>query len=1228
MTDTPADTAEARGAVLFLSNADTELLALGSIVHRLPEGFPAVRAAHPARLDGAPPLDGIRAVVVRLLGGRTAWEQPFDALRAACTAAGVPLVALGGEAEPDADLARLSTVPAGTAREAHRYLAAGGPENVEHLLRFVADTVLLGGFGFEPPRPLPLTEVWDGAGLGRPGAARDADRPLVGVVFYRAHRVAGNTQFVVDLCAALEAAGGDALAVACYSLRPDADGRVEALELLAEHGVDALITTVLAMGRSGPGAPAPTGDDAAGPVDGAADPDEDGDGWHVPQLAALGVPVIQAPSCNRPRDEWTDDEAGLTPLDVAMGVAIPEFDGRIIGPAFAFKEQVDDGGELGTPVVASRTDPDRTARVAGLAVRHARLRRLPPAEARVAVVLSAYPTKRSRLGNAVGLDTPASVIDLLHALRGAGYRVDHIPDDGDALMADLADRLTYDRPTLTPDQAALAAGRLPAAEYSAWFAALPGQARDEVTSIWGQPPGDVYLDGGDLVFPGLDLGGVLVTIQPPRGFGSDPIGAYHAPDVPPPHHYLAFYRWLDTGWGADAVVHVGKHGTLEWLPGKANALSAACYPDAALGDVPLVYPFVVNDPGEGTQAKRRAHAVVVDHLVPPMTRAEATDDVARLEALLDAYATAQAMDPGKLPALRRQVWEVLVDAEIHRDLGLDEGLDDDEFDDMVLHVDGYLCALKDAQIRGGLHVLGRPPEGDALVDLVLAVTRLPQGRVPALRATVARDLGFDLGTDRRHEVDKVEAECRARVEALAARGWTVEPCVVPATGTGGAREDDGLGPDPTERWICERLVPALHATPDEIGSVLAALAGRYVAAGPSGAPTRGAAHVLPTGRNFYSVDPKALPSPLSWQVGQALADALVARHVAETGAPPTTVGLVLWGTAAMRTSGDDAAQALALLGVRPVWDDDSGRVTGLEPVPLAELGRPRVDVTLRISGFFRDALPHAVRLLDDAVALVASLDEAPEDNPVRAAGTADARIWGPPPGGYGTGILPVIERGSWRTDADLAEVYLAWSGFAYGRHRFGEPAPEAMRRRFAAIEVAVKNQDNREHDIFDSDDYLQDHGGMVAAVRALTGRAPRSWFGDTSDPAAPRVRALAEEAARVVRSRVLNPRWIAAMRRHGYKGAFELAATVDYLFGYDATARVVEDWMYERVTESYVGDPEVRRFFRDSNPWALRAIAERLLEAHTRGMWKASERARKTLVDAVLEAEGWEERRT
>jgi cobaltochelatase CobN len=1128
----------------------------------------------------------------------------------------VPFVAVGGEATPDPEMAAWSTVPTGIASEVHRYFAAGGPANLQHLLRFLADTVLLDGFGFDPPVPVPMVGVYEPRVA--PAGGRGADRPKVGVVFYRAHLLAGNTQFVDELCAALDAAGVDPLAVHCYSLRPDADGQVPALELCRDHGIDALVTTVLAMGS--------TGSTGTNHNDGG-----EGDAWEVPQLGELGVPVLQAPSCNRPRDEWLADEAGLSPLDVALGVAIPEFDGRIVGPAFAFKEQVDDGGDLGTPVIASRTDPERVRRVAALAARLAGLRHMPRSRKRVAVVLSAYPTKRSRLGNAVGLDTPASTIRLLHALRAAGYEIaaDDIPADGDALMARLGERLTYEHPTLTPEQAVLAVGRLPAEAYTAWFTTQPAAARQQVEAMWGPAPGEIYVTprpvsaeraaGHDLVFPGLDLGNVLVTIQPPRGFGSDPIGTYHAPDMPPPHHYLAFYRWLDEVWGADAIVHVGKHGTLEWLPGKANALSDACFPDAALGDVPFVYPFVVNDPGEGTQAKRRSHAVVIDHLVPPMTRAETYDELARLERLLDAYAQAQAMDPAKLPALRQQVWELLVEAEIHRDLGLAAPPDgQDQFDAVVLHVDGYLCALKDAQIRGGLHVLGEAPDGEALIDLVLGITRLPQGGIPSLRRAVATSLGVDLSpgpgeatAGHRAAVDRVEVACRARIEALAASGWT------PPTGTGPIER--------VERWVCERLVPALRRTPDEIGNTLAALDGRYVPAGPSGAPTRGAAHVLPTGRNFYSVDPKALPSPLSWEVGRHLAEALVERHVAETGVPPRTVGLVLWGTAAMRTGGDDAAEALALLGVRPVWEEESGRVTGLAAIPLAELGRPRVDVTLRISGFFRDAFPHLVALLDDAVALVAGLDEPPDQNPVRAAGTGDARIWGPPPGGYGSGILPVLERGSWRSDADLAEVYLAWSGFAYGRRRFGEAAPEAMRRRFAAIEVAVKNQDNREHDIFDSDDYLQDHGGMVAAVRSLTGRAPRAWFGDTADPAAPAVRALEEEAARVVRSRVLNPRWITAMRRHGYKGAFELAATVDYLFGYDATAHVVEDWMYERVTAAYVADPELRAFFAESNPTALRSIAEKLLEADRRGMWQASEQARKTLIDAVLETEGWEE---
>jgi cobaltochelatase CobN len=1167
--------------ILVLTNADTERLAIRSSLHVLPAGFPPVRAANPHHLDGPPDLAGVRAVVVRLLGGRRAWEGPLEALVAACRSAGVHLVALGGEAALDGEMAALSTTGPAIAAQLHRYFAEGGTDNLVGGLRFLADTVLLEGFGFPPPSIVPQTGLFAaGTTPRRPG------RPLVGIVFYRAHLIAGNTTFVEDLAAAVDRAGGDAASVYCYSLRPGSDGRVPALEQLAQLGVDAVVTTVLAMGAAG----------AAG------------DGWQVPQLEALGRPVLQAPSCNRPGEEWLASDTGLAPIDVAMGVAWPEFDGRVIGPAFAFKEEVDDGGELGAPIVATRADPERTARVASTAVRLGRLRCQAPRSKRVAVVLSAYPTRRSRLGNAVGLDTPASTVALLHRLRDAGYRVDRIPADGDQLMAELVERFTYDSPHLSAAQAAACPGRWPVADYTRWFATLPEDARDQVAGVWGPPPGEVYVHDGHLCFPGLDLGGVLVAVQPPRGFGPDPIGTYHAPDLPPPHHYLAFYRWLDTGWGADAVVHVGKHGTLEWLPGKANALGAGCFPDAALGDVPLVYPFVVNDPGEGTQAKRRAHAVIVDHLPPPMTRADTYDELARLEQLLDAYAGAQAMDPAKLPAIRRQVWELLVDAEIHRDLGLASEPGGDEWDHTVTHIDGYLCALKDAQIRGGLHVLGHPPTGSSLVDTVLAVTRLAQGRVPSLRARVAADLGVDLGRAGRRDIDAVEARCRERVEDLAARGWQ-------------ARGGDGA----TLTWVAERLVPALAATVGELDAVVTALAGGFVPPGPSGAPTRGAAHALPTGRNFYSVDPKAVPSPLAWDVGRQLAEGVVARHVAETGRPPRTVGLVLWGTAAMRTGGDDAAEVLALLGVKPRWDGASGRVVGLDPIPLRELGRPRVDVTVRISGFFRDAFPELVALLDDAARLAASLDEPPESNPLRSAGD-DPRIFGPPPGGYGSGVLPVIEQRSWRSAVDLGEVYLAWSGFAYGRHHAGRAAPDEMRRRFAAVEVALKNQDNREHDIFDSDDYLQDHGGMVAAVRALTGREPRAWFGDSSDPVRPQVRALAEEAARVVRSRVVNPKWIAAMRDHGYKGAFELAATVDYLFGYDATTGVVQDWMYERVTAAYVSDPEMRDFFHRSNPDALAAIAARLLEAADRKMWSApSEAARKSLVDAVLEAEGWAE---
>ena len=1221
--------------ILFLTNADTDILALRVVAEGLPAGFPPLRAANPALLGQAPDLTGVSVVVVRLLGGRQAWEVPFDRMRAECVRAGVPLLALGGEAVPDAELTALSTVPSATVTQAFRYLTQGGVANLAQMVRFVADTVLLEGFGFEPPVEVPAYGVLGEGEIHGPTAveiagtlSHDPTRPTVAVVFYRAHVLAGNTGFVHDLCDGIRAAGANALAVFGYSLRPDApvDGSTTAssplVTLLAERGVDAVVTTMLAAGSL----------------------DEETDTWDAGALATLGVPVVQAVCATQSVATWEASDSGLTPMDVAMAVAIPEFDGRIVTVPFSFKETVDADDVLGTPVTAYRTRPDRVARVAGLAPRLARLQRTDNADKRVAVVLSAYPTKRSRLGNAVGLDTPASVIALLHAMDAAGYRVDHIPASGDELMAKLADALTYDRNSLSTAQSARAVGRWSGEEYGRWFGGLPVDLQATMVEAWGPAPGEVYTepsprgDGSDLVFAGLDLGGVVVAIQPPRGFGDNPVAIYHSPDLPPTHHYLAFYRWLDLGWGADAVVHVGKHGTLEWLPGKSVGLSASCFPDAALGSLPFIYPFVVNDPGEGTQAKRRTHAVIIDHLVPPLTRAELTDDLSRLESLLDTHAQVSALDPAKLPEIRRQVWEVLVAAEIHRDLGIaheaeivDPGrtsrrapaFDDPAFDDLLVEVDGYLCELKDAQIRGGLHILGAAPVDQALIDMVLAITRLPQLRSGSLRAEVGEALR--VGDDPR-DLDQVEAECRRRVEICAGAGWQLGEV---------DRADD---PDLCIRssavlaWVCDRLVPALDSTYGEIDAVLGALDGRFIPPGPSGAPSRGMAHVLPTGRNFYSVDPKAIPSPLAWQVGSALADRLIERHVDEEGRYPTTVGLVVWGTAAMRTAGDDIAEIFAQLGVRPRWAEESGRVEGLELVPVEELGRPRVDVTVRISGFFRDAFPHVLGLLDDAFALAAAADDPPGTNPVADSGTTEPRVFGPKPGAYGSGILPLLESQNWRSDDDLAQVYLAWGGYAYARSPGGgavrgTAAPEALRSRLSAVEIAVKNQDNREHDIFDSDDYLQDHGGMVAAIRSLTGTQPKAWFGDTSDPARPRVRSLAEEAARVVRSRVVNPTWLSAMKRHGYKGAFEMAATVDYLFGYDATAGVVEDWMYERVTEAYVGDPGMRKFFEQSNPWALRAIAERLLEASARGLWDASDQAIGTLRSAVLEAEGWEESR-
>ncbi len=1206
------------GSVLLLSTSDTDLLAAQA-------SGAGYRLANPARLDpaGLPPLlDGAGVVVVRLLGGEQAWREGLAALRRD----GRPLIVLGGEMVPDAALMALSSVPAGIAAQAHEYLAHGGPGNLREMAAFLADTVLLTGHGFAPPEPMPGWGLRPWPPSGAAGETRD-DRPAVAVLYYRAHELAGNTGFVDALAAAVDACGARPLPVWCASLRTAEPALLDALAQ-----ADVLIVTVLAAGGTVPAASQAGGDDEA---------------WDVGAIAALDIPVVQALCLTSARAQWAGTSAGLSPLDAATQVAIPEFDGRLISVPFSFKETGDDGLSRYVP------DPERAARVAGTAVALARLRHVPPARRRIAVVLSAYPTKHSRIGNAVGLDTPVSTVRLLRAMRERGYDIGPAdgpealpgvePPDGDALIHAIIAAGGQDPDWLTDRQLASAAVRIPAADYRRWFGRLPAELRASVQDAWGPPPGELFVDTsaggeGDIVLAALRAGNVVLLVQPPRGFGENPVAIYHDPDLPPSHHYLAAYRWLEESFGAHALVHMGKHGNLEWLPGKNLGMSAACGPDAALGNLPLIYPFLVNDPGEGTQAKRRAHATIVDHLVPPMTRAETYGDLARLEQLLDEHAAVAALDPVKLPAIRAQIWTLIQAARLDHDLGLESRPQTEEFDDFLLHVDGWLCEVKDAQIRDGLHVLGQAPEGAQRVGLVLAMLQARQiwasgttasGGLPGLREALG--LAED-GTASRTAVDRAEELARALVEGMELTGWRAAAAPEVVTEVLG-RPDETV--ERLLRFAADDLIPRLAATAGEIDAVLHALDGGHVPAGPSGSPLRGLINTLPTGRNFYAVDPKAVPSRLAWDTGQQLAESLLARYREDTGGQwPPSVGLSVWGTAAMRTAGDDIAEVLALLGVRPVWDEASRRVTRIEVIDPAELGRPRIDVVVRISGFFRDAFPHVVTLLDDAVSLVAGLDEDPAVNFVRAHALADAerlgdlrrattRIFGSPPGSYGAGLLPLMESRSWRDDADLAEVYAAWGGHAYGRGLDGRAAREDMETAYRRIALAVKNTDSREHDIADSDDYYQYHGGMIAAVRSLTGTAPRAYVGDSTRPDQVRTRSLTEESARVFRSRVVNPRWIGAMRRHGYKGAFELAATVDYLFGWDATTGVMADWMYEQLAASYVFDPQTREFLETSNPWALRGITERLLEAVDRGLWSAPEPATlDALRAAYLQVEG------
>ncbi len=1208
------DLGQTAGDIVVLTAADTELANLATARAGFGADFPSLRLANPMQLGHNLSVDlyleqvvaGAKLVVVRLLGGLSYWPYGVEQLGVVCRDGRIPLALLPGDDQPDAELAALSTLPGDACHRLWQYCVHGGPENARNFLAYAA-TLSGADAAWLEPRPLLRAGLY-WPGRERPDledlmAAWRAGWPVAALLFYPALVQANNLAPVDGLIAALRDRGVNPLPIFCASLKEPVSAEI-VRGLVADGGAE-IVLNATGFAVSSPGARRqPTPFDA---IDG---------------------PVLQVVFSGGNRAAWRDGNRGLSARDIAMNVALPEVDGRVLTRAVSFKAEARYDQATQTSVVAYAAEPDRVDFVAQLAANWLKLRRTPAGGRRVAIILANYPNRDGRLGNGVGLDTPAGTVELLRALAAAGYRIDPLPADGQALIRRLAQGPTNQ---LTDRRGRPAGMRYPLADYRAFFAGLPPAAQQAIRARWGEPADDPFVVGDDFVLAALPLGHVVVAIQPARGYNIDPKSSYHDPALVPPHGYLAFYAWLRRQVGVHAIVHMGKHGNLEWLPGKALCLSESCYPELAFGPLPHLYPFIVNDPGEGTQAKRRAQAVIVDHLTPPLTRAESYGPLAELERLVDEYYEAAGVDPRRLALLRQQILELTAETGLDRDCGI-AGADDAEA--ALGKLDNYLCELKEMQIRDGLHVFGVSPEGALLADLLVALTRLPRGAGKGGDQSLIRALAADFGFA---GFDPLDCEMGAPWQGprpaqlngagtWRSQGDTVERLELLARAlVSGDRKAE-------QKWTATRAVlatieqtlrPAVAASGRaEIAAMLAGLDGRFVAPGPSGAPTRGRPDVLPTGRNFYSVDTRTVPTPAAWQLGWKSASLLVERYRQEHGGWPRTMALSAWGTANMRPGGDDIAQALALIGVRPTWEVASRRLTGFEILPAGVLGRPRVDVTLRISGFFRDAFPAQIDLFDSAVRAVAALDESAAENPLAARFRADRRalvadgvdqatahrragyrVFGAKPGAYGAGLQALIDERGWQSAADLARAYLAWGGYAYGAGAAGTPEHSLFEARLADVEAVVHNQDNREHDLLDSDDYYQFEGGLAAAVQHLSGRQPTVYHNDHSRPESPKIRTLEEEIARVVRALVVNPKWIEGVMRHGYKGASEMAATVDYMFAFAATTRAVADHHFDAVFAAYLADQRVSDFLQENNPAALREMAERLIEAQERGLW-------------------------
>lgn len=1131
-------------------------------------------------------------------------------------------------------------------RTIYRYYMMGGKENSFNLILWLA--VQFKGAKYEVKEP--LTPKWEGIydidkeisdEKAYIETLKNSEKPVVGVLFYVNNKQNDNLLHIDSIIKTLKSQGAIPLPV-YTSVSPNESLGSKGVKWVIDNYfmkdgkaiIDVLINTAgfsLSI--------------LSNPGDGTKTIEES-------VFEKLGVPVLQAINTYFTLEQWQESLMGIDMMSLSSNVYHPEFDGQIITVPIAYSDVLED--DIGRKRIF-RPIEERVQKVCRMAMNWAKLRKLSNSKKKVAIIFHNMPPRNDMIGCAYGLDSPETVYNIVEKLKEIGIATDYDFTNGENIIQKIINTVTNDSRWLTPETMVdKSIDTISANQYKEWFNSFGEKVQEKMIKDWGEPPGDFMVSDDKFPVPGILNGNIFIGLQPPRAFEEKAEEVYHSTDIVCPHQYLAFYKWIKEIFKADIIMHIGTHGTLEWLPGKEIGLSKDCYPDLAIGDMPHLYLYIINVPGEGVQTKRRSYSVVLDHLIPSMVESDTYDDLALIEDMIKEYYHSKKANKGKLPHLEKQIWSLAEKMELHQDISIIEEEAKANFENFIEKLHSWIGKIKSSLIKDGLHIYGQKPPGERYKNMLRALVRLKNDEVPALEEALALAKGYDYenlldnpnklfenGKTALMLLDDLRDIGKNLLEELEINDYKEENILEIIE-----KVIDGIDGDlnPLKNclaFICNDLKPRLDATTDELKYLVKGVNGEFVAPGPSGCPTRGRSKILPTGRNFYTIDPAAVPTRASWEVGKKLGEDLIKRYIKDEGNYPESIAIVIYAGETMKTCGDDIAEIFYLMGIKPKWLGNTDRVVGLEVIPLEELRRPRIDITLRISGLFRDTFPNLIGFVEDAVTLAAGQEEDFESNYVRkhilneveeltkqglkeeeARAQASLRIFGCPPGTYGAGVDILINSKKWTDVKDLGNVYTLWGGNAYGRKIHGENKKEAFAKRLANTNITVKNESSMETDIYDDDCYYNYHGGMIAAVRTHSGKKPRSYCGDSSNPERTELRDTNEETARVMRARLLNPKWIDGLKKHGYKGAQEVSAVVDRAFGWDATADTIEDWMYDKITDHYVLNKENKEWIKESNPWALHNIVERLMEANKREMWNANDEYLNKLRDVYLEVEG------